>query len=73
MNANAGADDTVLRILLVHLSDLFYPSGTAIIYRRLIDLIGDRAEVHHHAGKIGLDQEPMLHHLCVIIPHPSKK
>jgi hypothetical protein len=35
-------------VLLVHLSDLFYGSGTAVIYRRLIELLGDHAAVHHY-------------------------
>jgi hypothetical protein len=38
------------RLLLVHLSDLFYASGTATIYRRLLRLLPKTVDVHHYVG-----------------------
>ncbi len=35
------------KLLLIHFSDLFYGSGTAVIYRRLLSLLPDEVEIHH--------------------------
>lgn len=36
------------RLLLFHPSDLFYASGTAIIYRNLLQLLQEKWEIHHY-------------------------
>ena len=37
-----------MKLLLVHFSDLFYGSGTAVIYRRLLNLLPEDLHIHHY-------------------------